>query len=90
MEDGKIKSNKYRDGKISFCFGIVTLLTIFVANGYTAIIGLTTGIISIIFGIISIKKSKSKLGIAGLVMSIIGIIMLVIMAVITFCLVIRS
>lgn len=45
----EFKSNNYRKGKISFFLGIVTLLMIFVANGYTAIIGLTTGIVGIIF-----------------------------------------
>lgn len=45
----EFKSNNYIKGKISFFLGIVTLLMIFVANGYTAIIGLTTGIVGIIF-----------------------------------------
>lgn len=45
----EFKSNNYGKGKISFFLGIVTLLMIFVANGYTAIIGITTGIVGIIF-----------------------------------------
>ena len=52
--------------------GIVSI--VLGAVSFIPLIGLVTGIVAIILGIIDIRKNKSKLGIIGLTLGILGIL----------------